>query len=177
MFVSMTIPYFVMEKGSNQLGTLFSRAVFLLVLGVLLGVIVNQFRPEGAIPWVGSWGAYIETRALQEGIPIVQAEWVRTQLESGMAMGMDARSADEYQSGTIPGALSLPVREMAEVFPEVQPFLVAAQPVIVFCSGIACEDGLLLGMQLRDQGYTNVLLFAGGMAEWRSIGYPIEGGP
>lgn len=160
---------------SNKPGNLITRALFLVVAGILAGAIFNALRPERGVPWVYPWSRHVEARALQEQIGIVRADEVRAATESGDYLILDARSADEYYEGAIPTAMSAPRADIDSVFPDLQLFLFPGQPVITYCSGLACDDALLLSLFLRDHGYTNVWLFPGGMEEWRAAGYRMEG--
>lgn len=160
----------------NKPGTIWTRALFLIVVGVLSGVLVNALRPTGSIAWVQDWGRYVEARALKEGIPLISAEEARRQADTGAAMLLDARPDAEYDAGYLPGALSLPYQRVDEVFPDVQLFLFPDQPLVTYCSGPSCDEALLLALFLREQGYTNVSLFAGGYEGWLAAGYAVEGG-
>lgn len=164
-------------NASNKPGTLFTRTLFLLIGGLLAGSIVNALRPDGGIAWFYDWSAHLESRALAEGIGLVSAEDTRAYATSGEYIILDARSPEEYAAGAIPGAMTLPYHDVDTAFPEIQLFLFPEQPVITYCSGLACDDALMLSLFLRDQGYTNVLLFAGGMEAWLKADYPVEGGP
>jgi len=46
--------------------------------------------------------------------------------------------------------------------------------VMVYCSGLSCDDALLLAKFLQAQGSTKVVLFAEGMSGWKEAGHPIE---
>lgn len=155
-----------------------ARDIFILVVfAAALGVAANAFRPDGGIPWVQDWDHFVETRALREGIGLVSLEQARQFAEEGRHLVFDARSSQEYDEGHVPGAMSVPYREIDERFVEVQFFLTPEQPVLTYCSGLACDDALMLSLFLRDQGFTNVVLFAGGIQAWRGARYPVEGGP
>ena len=43
-----------------------------------------------------------------------------------------------------------------------------------YCARSDCDEGLELALFLRHTGYTNTLLFAGGLAEWRAAGGTVE---
>ncbi len=163
-------------KAINKPGTLFTRVLFLLFSGLFAGGIVNALRPDGGIAWFYNWDEHLESRAVQEGIGLISVAYVHEQTLLGESIILDARTPEEYAEGYIPGAMLLPYRDIDEVFPEMQLFLFPEQPVITYCSGPACDDALMLGIFLRDQGYTNIHLFAGGMEAWRAAEYAVEGG-
>ena len=166
----------VTMSNSIPIKIIFFRTVLLVLMGVAMGGAVNLLRPHGAIPWTYSWSTHMEVRARERGIEPVTAEQMREQIESGEALVLDARSSAEFHAGAIPGAMSLPVAELDEAFPGMEPFLFHGQPIILYCSGLACDDALLLGEFLLEQGYTRLFLFAGGVEAWQAAGYPLEGG-
>ncbi len=47
--------------------------------------------------------------------------------------------------------------------------------IVVYCSDENCIASTAFGQLLERQGYTHVLHFAGGLAEWELAGYPLEG--
>jgi rhodanese-related sulfurtransferase len=48
-------------------------------------------------------------------------------------------------------------------------------PIIVYCSNYACMTSHFVVNKLLEKGYTQVRVYAGGMAEWYQAGYPVEG--
>lgn len=164
-----------MNVAESQIQIL-KRAALLVVLGSIIGIGVNAFRPVGSIPWTYAWSLRVESRARAEGIPVLPVEEVRQALASGTHLALDARSATEHATGTLPGALKLPRATFDEQFPQVVLFLSPEEPVITFCSSSDCDDALLLALLLREQGITNVFLFVDGIAAWKSAGYALESG-
>jgi rhodanese-related sulfurtransferase len=156
-----------MTNRFSKPGNLFTRTLFLVLVGMLTGALFNALRPAHGIPWYEAWSQSLMVKAQQEGFPVLAAGEVREVAEDGWHQLLDARALSEYDEGHVPGALSLPFKEVAEVFPEVQLMLVPEQRLITYCSGNACEDALSLARFLRDQGYTNVAVFIGGMEAWR----------
>lgn len=156
-------------------GNLTTRILFLMVLSILSGAIANALRPDGGIPWVEDWAHHVESRALREGIELVNAEQTRRILEAGTHVIFDARPTTEYLAKALPGAISVPYHEIEYAFLDARIFLTPQQPVLTYCSDPTCDDALLLTFFLRDHGYTNVVLFPGGMSEWLAAGYPVEG--
>jgi rhodanese-related sulfurtransferase len=47
--------------------------------------------------------------------------------------------------------------------------------IIVYCSNYACSTSHFVAQKLIDAGYTNVWVYAAGMAGWFLAGYPVEG--
>ncbi|WP_206313420.1 ArsR/SmtB family transcription factor [Streptomyces coryli] len=92
-------------------------------------------------------------------------------IESGRAVVLDVRPVEEYLAGHIPGALSIPVDELAERIGE----LPAETEVVVYCRGEYCvlaHDAVRL---LTDRGRRAVRL-NDGMLEWRLSEMPVDAG-
>lgn len=86
------------------------------------------------------------------------------------ALILDVRTAEEFASGHVPGAINIPHTELGSRLDEVG--AKDPQAVVVYCerggrAGIAA-DVLLQG------GYTRVLHLDGDMSRWRDEGRPTE---
>jgi rhodanese-related sulfurtransferase len=150
-------------------------AAGILIVAVACGV-ASQVVRRDPIPWFENWANHIESKALKEGIPLVTAKDAMAFLQSGSHVILDARPAADYEAGHISTALSAPYASIAEALVEVQAVLTPAQPIMTYCSGKNCDESFLLTQYLRQQGFTNVVLFAGGFETWSAEGYPIERG-
>lgn len=110
------------------------------------------------------------TAYLGDGQPEgVGREELLARAQAGEVVVLDVRPAEEYAAGHIPGALSLPVEELADRIAE----LPADIEVIAYCRGEYCvlaHDAVRL---LHEQGRRAVRL-VDGMLEWRLTGLPVE---
>lgn len=82
---------------------------------------------------------------------------------------LDVRPADEFASGHLPHARSLPLAELKKKLTE----LPKDTPVVAYCRGPFClmaRDAVEL---LREKGY-NAFHLSDGVAEWRARGLPLE---
>jgi rhodanese-related sulfurtransferase/DNA-binding HxlR family transcriptional regulator len=88
---------------------------------------------------------------------------------NGEVVVLDVRPREEFQAGHIPGAVSIPVEELADELGD----LPADQEVVAYCRGAYCvlaHDAVRL---LTAHGRTARRL-ADGMLEWRLAGLPVE---
>ena len=136
----------------------------------------SQLVRRDRIPWFEDWSNYIEAKALKEDIPLVTVKQAMTFLQSGTHVILDARPAADYEAGHIPTALSIPYDSIADAMVTAQQYLTPSQPIMTYCSGKKCDESFLLTQYLRRQGFTNVVLFAGGFETWSAEGYPVERG-
>lgn len=98
--------------------------------------------------------------------------------DAGAALFVDARTRGEFAEGHIPGARSLPFDDVFER-PELARQLEAgARPIIAYCGSADCNLSRDLAFALVEGGHRRVLVFRGGIAEWRAGGAALdEGGP
>jgi rhodanese-related sulfurtransferase len=77
-----------------------------------------------------------------------------------------------YASGHIPGAVHLPLDGFEGAAASALPDRDA--DVVVYCSGPTCRNSHLAAEKLAALGYRSVRVFAGGKAEWKDAGLPLE---
>lgn len=158
------------ERGSWSLAR---QCLVLLWIAAAGGTGAQLFSPT-AIPWREDWSRYVQTKALKAGLPLASVAEAAQLVAEGRHLIFDARPASDYNAGHLPGALSLPQAQLESVYPQFAPLLRPAQPVLVYCSGHACDESYELSLFLQRQGCTNVVLFVGGMAEWTAAGQAVE---
>lgn len=84
---------------------------------------------------------------------------------------VDARPAEEYEAGHIPGALSVPVPELKRRLREIP----KRKEVIAYCRGRYCVYSLEAVTLLRKHGY-KARRVDEGLPDWRAAGLPVESG-
>jgi rhodanese-related sulfurtransferase/DNA-binding transcriptional ArsR family regulator len=111
--------------------------------------------------------AYLGTDGSQE--VEVDREELLERARAGEVVVLDVRPAEEYAAGHIPGALSIPVDELAARIAE----LPQETEVVAYCRGAYCvlaHDAVRL---LRERG-RRALRLMDGMLEWRLAELPVE---
>ncbi|HSN69816.1 MAG TPA: rhodanese-like domain-containing protein, partial [Thermoanaerobaculia bacterium] len=92
---------------------------------------------------------------------------------------LDARRSDVYRQGHIAGARSFPVWE-SDIDARVTAFYEEGhdqeKPVVLYCSGGACEDSHMLAQKLWGLGFNNVLVYTEGWPDWARRGLPARQG-
>jgi rhodanese-related sulfurtransferase/DNA-binding transcriptional ArsR family regulator len=84
---------------------------------------------------------------------------------------LDVRPAAEFESGHIPGALSVPVPELKRRLREIP----KGREVIAYCRGQYCVYSLEAVTLLRKHGYRARRAHEG-LPDWRAAGFPLERG-
>ncbi|MFI2735452.1 ArsR/SmtB family transcription factor [Streptomyces sp. NPDC018711] len=122
-------------------------------------------RHQAAVP--AARDAYLG----EDGAAEVTHEELLARVEAGDVVVLDVRPPEEYLAGHIPGALSIPVAELADRIGE----LPEETEVVVYCRGEYCalaHDAVRL---LTGHGRRAIRL-DDGMLEWRLAGLPVRAG-
>lgn len=101
----------------------------------------------------------------------VGREELLARAQAGEVVVLDVRPAEEYAAGHIPGALSIPVAELAERISE----LPDDAEVVAYCRGAYCVLAYDAVRLLHERGRKAVRL-SDGMLEWRLAELPVDSG-
>ncbi len=74
-----------------------------------------------------------------------------------------------YQAKHIPGSINFATTR------EALQSLNREDEIVVYCSDESCIASKALGQLLERNGYTHVMHYAGGLADWEQAGYLLEG--
>jgi rhodanese-related sulfurtransferase len=103
-----------------------------------------------------------------DGVDEVTRDELLLRLESGDVTVIDVRPREEYAAGHIPGALSLPIDELADRLGE----LPDDATVIAYCRGPYCVMAHEAVRALAAEG-RRALRLSDGMLEWRLADLPV----
>ena len=145
-----------------------------LVLGVVLLIARGVPKP---VPLEGEVHACSATPSLAENTsPWIEATDARGLMTDPAVMFVDCRPIDQYQSGHISGALSLP--SDSDLKGSALSQLQNAQTIIAYCDARGgCESSHRLAARLREHGLQDVRILKDGLPGWLQAGYPAESGP
>jgi rhodanese-related sulfurtransferase/DNA-binding transcriptional ArsR family regulator len=107
----------------------------------------------------------------QSGAAEVTREELHARVAAGDVAVLDVRPVEEYLAGHIPGAVSIPVGELAERINE----LPEDAEIVVYCRGEYCVLAYDAVRLLTDLGRRAVRL-NDGMLEWRLAEMPVDAG-
>ena len=107
-----------------------------------------------------------------EYIEPISAERVKKLLDGGEKfVFVDLRPAGDFKKAHLPGALSIPIADLAKRLGEIP----KAGRVVLYC---ACPPGGVdesySYLMLRGQGYRNVAVLENGFSSWAQRKFPIE---
>ena len=94
-----------------------------------------------------------------------------TRARKGLVTVLDVRPTEEYRSGHIAGAISLPLHELQERLAE----LPRDQDIVAYCRGPYCVLAAQAVELLREHGF-RVVRLEDGVSDWRAQGLPVAVG-
>jgi rhodanese-related sulfurtransferase len=109
----------------------------------------------------------------KEELPRIQIEEAKALYESGKALFVDARGAQEYDEAHIKGAVSIPAGSPPEKIKELVGTL-KNKVLVSYCHGVGCHLADKTAFALYDAGYHKVIIFFGGWPEWTQAGMPVD---
>jgi len=77
-----------------------------------------------------------------------------------------------YQAEHLPGAKLFPMERVDALAAQLIPG--KGTPVVVYCASLTCQNSHLAARRLRQLGYVDVRVYAGGKADWKEAGFAFE---
>lgn len=89
---------------------------------------------------------------------------------------IDARNAESFQAGHIPGALQLDPYRPGQYLAVALPAARAAEKIVIYCGGGNCEDSHFAARMLRDLGIPadRLSIYDAGFNDWQAADMPIQ---
>lgn len=110
------------------------------------------------------------------GLRLITLEEAEDLWRTGAALILDARAADLYERGHLPGALNAPAAEAGQKITPALQDAAKDRPLVVYCEGGDCQSSLALAKRLHEGGFADVRVFSGGWEAWTAAGLPVEEG-
>jgi ArsR family transcriptional regulator len=92
-------------------------------------------------------------------------------LKAGLVTVLDVRPEDEFVLGHVPGAINIPLGELAKKLTDLD----ASHEIVAYCRGPYCVLSFEAVAALRARGFKARRL-EDGLPEWRAAGLPVESG-
>lgn len=174
-------------------------AALVLGAGLIVALAANALSPRGltlsrdyfpaAHPPAAEAGAYVlrgksplerlKEKGLQAATHGEVVQWYR---DPGYAEGrivfVDARNAQRYGSGHIPGAYLFDHYHADDYLAALLPVCFMAEKVVVYCTGGDCEDSEFAAVIMLNAGVPreNLFVYSDGVAGWKAAGLALETG-
>ncbi len=107
----------------------------------------------------------------KEGMEPVDQQELLSRVRSSQVTVLDVRPTEEYLAGHIPGAISIPLKELKRRLSE----LPKQRQIVAYCRGPYCVLALKAVELLRRKGFQAVRL-EDGVQDWRARGFPVAVG-
>jgi rhodanese-related sulfurtransferase len=98
---------------------------------------------------------------------------LRTLLDAGGVVLVEALPEPHYAADHLPGAVNLPGELTAELAAQLAPD--PAQTVVTYCSGPSCGRSKVAAAAFGRLGYRDVRVYEGGKTDWAAARLPFEG--
>jgi len=104
----------------------------------------------------------------REGMEPVDRDELLVRVREEAVTVLDVRPVEEYNAAHIPGALSIPLKELKLHLSE----LPRDQEIVAYCRGPFCVLSVQAVEMLRGMGFHAVRLEEG-ISDWRAMGFPV----
>ena len=141
---------------------LVSKILFFPLAALLLGAAWQAVHPNGF------WSLRTPSAGGDDGFERVRWEEAASHVAAGDWILVDARDAESFRAGHIPGAASLPADAYADALLFFAEEHGSSKPVVVYCSAEDCDLATELASRLRaEAGVEDVKVLDGGFLAWR----------
>ena len=104
----------------------------------------------------------------REGMEPVDRNALLKRVREGAVTVLDVRPVEEYRAGHIPGAISIPLKELERRMSK----LPRDQEIVAYCRGPYCVLAIQAVEMLRSKGF-NAVRLEEGIQDLRAMGFPI----
>ncbi len=111
---------------------------------------------------------FLESR---QGLQAVDREQLLAKVRDGAVTVLDVRPPEEFHAGHLPGALSIPLKELERRLSE----LPHDREIVAYCRGPYCVLAVEAVDMLRARGFTAFRL-EDGVRDWQARGFPVTVG-
>jgi rhodanese-related sulfurtransferase len=148
----------------RQLALSLAQAAGLGTLALLAGGLYHLTAEAGFVANAQVTSAF-QKAYLGGFIPKVSVRHVRKVLGTDTVL-IDARYAEDYQSGHLAGAISLPIDSNEANWQKTMSPIPKDASIVVYCQSAGCKFAQRVASKMVEDGYADVCVFKGGWAEW-----------
>jgi rhodanese-related sulfurtransferase len=102
---------------------------------------------------------------------IITREALKAKIDAGEDFVLvDVLPPESYREEHLPDAINIPVTEIESEAPARLP---RDRDIVVYCGSFECQASPTAAKALEGLGFTRVLDYEGGLADWEDAGHPI----
>jgi rhodanese-related sulfurtransferase len=154
--------------------TILLQVIMIIAAAAFLGLTTNALNPRGVAltvtrPLRAAAADSQLTKTISKGALLINRTQLRTLIDRGDAVLVDARSPEEFAAGHLPGAVNIPFELLGE-FVEQMEALPRKAWLVCYCDGPPCDKGEMLARELSAQGFSHAAFYNDGMDDWKAAG-------
>jgi len=107
----------------------------------------------------------------REGLEPISREGLLAKVRDGAVTVLDVRPVEEYRAGHIPGALSVPLKDLERWLSE----LPRDRQIVAYCRGPYCVLAVKAVEMLRERGF-DAWRLEHSVHDWQAEGFPVAAG-
>jgi len=107
----------------------------------------------------------------REGLEPISREGLLAKVRDGAVTVLDVRPVEEYRAGHIPGALSVPLKDLERRLSE----LPRDRQIVAYCRGPYCVLAVKAVEMLRERGF-DAWRLEHSVHDWQAEGFPVAAG-
>jgi len=105
-------------------------------------------------------------------VDIISRDKLKARMDRGEVVVVETLPRSYFDDGHLPGALHLGNENVAGIAPGLLPDKSAV--IVTYCASTTCPNSAQAAKALESAGYTNVLEYVEGKADWVGAGLPLE---
>jgi 3-mercaptopyruvate sulfurtransferase SseA len=148
------------------------RIAIILLAAMAAAAAANAIHPRG-IAWFVTRDVIYPPPTPEQAAATISRDEVLDAIRQGATV-VDARKAEHFQDGRIPGAINVPSDDPASPLDDLIARALPEDPVIIYCGGDPCDDSKIVFERLKAHGYQNIRLYFGGWQDWIEANLDVE---
>jgi len=148
------------------------RIAIILLVAVVAAAAASAIHPRG-IAWFVTRDVIYPPPTPEQAAATIGREEMLAAMQQGAAV-VDARKAEHFEEGRIPGAINIPSDDPASPLDALTARALPEDLVIVYCGGEPCDESKIVFERLKTSGYQNIRLYFGGWRDWVEANLDVE---
>jgi len=154
-------------------GRALSQALVIVLVAVVIGFTVNQFRSD-SLALDTDWSPEARLTSKFGKNILISLDEAKEKFFSGSALFIDARSPEDYREGHIKGARNLTVTAFEEQAFDLLLGLPEDNLIVTYCDGEECALSIEVAEKLKEIGFENIRVLHNGWTAWKNHDLPSE---